>query len=127
MSNIGDLFKERRKRIGLTQAQAARRCSVGTRFVSELENGKPTLRMDKVVQALRAFGLELTAVGIRRDWPVRVVGLKDPDDDLRFWLSRTPEERVEAVGLFRARHFEMLGHKSPPRIAREIRVVPLKS
>ncbi len=48
-----------RKAAGLTQAQLALRAGVGLRFVRELEQGKPTVRMDKVSQVLSLFGCEL--------------------------------------------------------------------
>jgi HTH-type transcriptional regulator / antitoxin HipB len=48
-----------RKQARLTQAQAAARCGVGTRFLSELENGKPTVHLDKVLQVLEAFNLQI--------------------------------------------------------------------
>lgn len=51
---------EMRKAAGLTQAQLARRAGVGLRFVRELEQGKPTVRMDKVCRVLDLFGCQLT-------------------------------------------------------------------
>ena len=50
---------EMRKSAGLTQAELARRAGVGLRFVRELEQGKPTVRLDKVNQVLALFGCEL--------------------------------------------------------------------
>jgi y4mF family transcriptional regulator len=51
---------EIRKAAGLTQAELARRAGVGLRFVRELEQGKATVRLDKVSQVLSLFGYELT-------------------------------------------------------------------
>jgi y4mF family transcriptional regulator len=48
-----------RKAAGLTQAELALRAGVGLRFVRELEQGKPTVRVDKVSQVLALFGCEL--------------------------------------------------------------------
>lgn len=56
---IGRIVREARKRAGLRQAQAAALCSVGTRFLSDLENGKPTLHLGKVLQVLKGFGLSV--------------------------------------------------------------------
>jgi HTH-type transcriptional regulator / antitoxin HipB len=56
---IGALVRRARKQARLTQAQAAARCGVGTRFLSELENGKPTVHLDKVLQVLEAFNLQI--------------------------------------------------------------------
>ncbi len=54
-----------RKAAGLTQVELAKRASVGLRFVRELEQGKPTVRLDKVNQVLALFGCEL-AVRMKR-------------------------------------------------------------
>lgn len=51
--------KELRKQYGLTQEDAARKAGVGLLFVRQLEQGKRTLRMDKVNQLLDLFGYEL--------------------------------------------------------------------
>ncbi len=53
-------IKRMRKDAGLTQAQVAERAGVGLRFVRELEQGKPTVRLDKVDQVLGLFGCELS-------------------------------------------------------------------
>ena len=58
MSIIGDFIKEERKKAGLTQEEFAMRSGLGLRFVRELEQGKETVRMDKVNQALAMFGKE---------------------------------------------------------------------
>ena len=50
---------EMRKAAGLTQTELARRAGVGLRFVRKLEQGKPTVRLDKVSQVLDLFGCEL--------------------------------------------------------------------
>jgi y4mF family transcriptional regulator len=50
---------EMRKASGLTQVELAERAGVGLRFVRELEQGKPTVRLDKVNQVLALFGCEL--------------------------------------------------------------------
>ena len=48
-----------RKAAGLTQVELSRRAGVGLRFVRELEQGKPTIRLDKANQVLAMFGCEL--------------------------------------------------------------------
>ena len=58
MSIIGDYIKQERKRVGLTQEEFAIRSGLGRRFVRELEQGKETVRLDKVNQALAMFGKE---------------------------------------------------------------------
>lgn len=58
MSIIGDYIKEERKKAGLTQEEFALRSGLGLRFVRELEQGKETVRLGKVNQALAMFGCE---------------------------------------------------------------------
>ena len=58
MSVIGNYIKEERKKAGLTQEEFAIRSGLGLRFVRELEQGKETVRLDKVNQALAMFGIE---------------------------------------------------------------------
>ena len=48
----------------LTQTDLAEKAGVGLRFVRELEQGKQTLRMDKVNQVLSLFGAELAPVQV---------------------------------------------------------------
>lgn len=56
---LGQALRARRRRDGLTLAEAAGLTDVGVRFLSELENGKPTVRLDKVLRVVAAFGLQL--------------------------------------------------------------------
>lgn len=58
-AEIGRIVRQARKHAGLRQAQAAALCGVGTRFLSDLENGKPTLHLGKVLQVLQGFGLRV--------------------------------------------------------------------
>ena len=62
---IADFVKEMRKKFNLTQVDLADKSGVGLRFVRELEQGKQTLRMDKVNQVLSLFGRQVCAVEIR--------------------------------------------------------------
>jgi y4mF family transcriptional regulator len=66
MENLSTFIKSKRRQTGLTQVELAEKSGVGLRFVRELEQGKTTLRMDKVNQALRLFGCELGAVQMDR-------------------------------------------------------------
>lgn len=58
MDTIAVFIKEKRKEAGLTQEEFAIRSGLGLRFVRELEQGKETVRMDKVNQALAMFGMK---------------------------------------------------------------------
>lgn len=60
--DIAKFVKTRRKMVQLTQPQLAEKAGVGLRFVRELEQGKATLRCDKVNQVLQLFGYQLGAV-----------------------------------------------------------------
>jgi y4mF family transcriptional regulator len=51
--------KKRRKLLGLTQEELAAKAGVGLRFIRDLEQGKETLRLDKVNQVLKLFGHEM--------------------------------------------------------------------
>ena len=51
--------KELRKKYNLTQEDLALKSGVGLRFLRELEQGKPTVRMDKINQVLNLFNLEV--------------------------------------------------------------------
>ena len=57
--DIGAIIRNARKRVKLTQAEAAAMCSVGTRFLSDLENGKSSLHLGKALLVLKAFGLRV--------------------------------------------------------------------
>jgi y4mF family transcriptional regulator len=59
-SELSIFVKAARKKLNLTQRDLADRTGVGLRFVRELEQGKTTLRMDKVNQVLAMFGHHLT-------------------------------------------------------------------
>lgn len=59
-------LKGKRKILGLTQQELALKAGVGLRFIREVEQGKDTLRMDKVNQVLKLFGQELGPVPIDR-------------------------------------------------------------
>ena len=63
-NSLSGFVKEMRTQFGLTQVDLAEKSGVGLRFVRELEQGKTTLRLDKVNQVLALFGREVGAVRI---------------------------------------------------------------
>lgn len=67
MNTISQYVKKQRKALGLTQEEFAMRSGLGLRFVRELEQGKETVRMDKVNQALAMFGMEAVPGKMNRD------------------------------------------------------------
>lgn len=58
-ADLGQLVRLRRKQLQLTQAELAEVAGVGKRFLSELERGKPTAEISKVLQVLSVLGLDL--------------------------------------------------------------------
>lgn len=56
-ARVGEIVRQQRKTSKLTQRNAAFLCSVGIRFLSDLENGKASLQFGKVLQVLQGFGL----------------------------------------------------------------------
>ena len=64
MEQISDYVKRCRKKQHLTQPELARKAGVGLRFLRELEQGKQSLRMDKVNQVLAYFG---SSCGVNQD------------------------------------------------------------
>ncbi|MBQ3311409.1 helix-turn-helix transcriptional regulator [bacterium] len=59
--DIGNLVKETRKKQKLTQVQLAQLSNVGTRFLSDLESGKPTCEIEKTIKILSNLGVKLIA------------------------------------------------------------------
>jgi len=60
--DIANFVKAKRKLVKLTQPELAEKAGVGLRFIRELEQGKESLRLDKVNQVLRLFGYQVGAV-----------------------------------------------------------------
>ena len=60
--NIGQTVRNARKTMGLTQPELAAAAGVGLRFLVELERGKPTIRLDRMIAVLEALGLEFQIV-----------------------------------------------------------------
>jgi HTH-type transcriptional regulator/antitoxin HipB len=56
---LGHLIREHRRSNDITQVDLAAMCGVGPRFISELEKGKATVQLDKVLQVLACLGLEM--------------------------------------------------------------------
>lgn len=64
VASIGKLIKAERKRQGIAQAELADYANVGVTFLSQLENGKATAEIGKVLTVLNTLGIDL--VGRRR-------------------------------------------------------------
>lgn len=57
--DIATAVKQRRKKLKLTQTKLAGLCNVGTRFISDLENAKPTCQLGKTLKILNSLGVKL--------------------------------------------------------------------
>ena len=66
---LNEFVKEKRRLAYLTQPELSEKAGVGLRFVRELEQGKETLRLDKVNQVLQLFGYEVGALPLTRNTP----------------------------------------------------------
>jgi y4mF family transcriptional regulator len=66
-NNIAVFIRKKRKEYNYTQQEFSIRSGLGLRFIRELEQGKITLKMDKVAQALEFFGYQLTVRMIDKD------------------------------------------------------------
>ena len=64
---LSDFVKEKRNAARLTQPELAEKAGVGLRFVRDLEQGKETMRLDKVNQVLQLFGYQVGAIPIDRN------------------------------------------------------------
>jgi y4mF family transcriptional regulator len=67
LTNLSIYVKAKRKQNKLTQPELALKAGVGLRFVRDLEQGKETMRMDKVNDVLRLFGAALGVVPLDRE------------------------------------------------------------
>jgi y4mF family transcriptional regulator len=63
---LATFVKQKRKLIHITQIELADKAGVGLRFVRDLEQGKTSLRMDKVNDVLILFGAELAPSNMDR-------------------------------------------------------------
>lgn len=64
---LSAFIKQKRDETNLTQAELAEKAGVGLRFIRELEQGKETLRLDKINQVLKLFGYEVGPVEMTRE------------------------------------------------------------
>mgnify|MGYP000989612110 CR=1 FL=1 len=67
MSKLSQFIKLKRKSENLTQEELSLKAGVGLRFIRDLEQGKETLKMDKVNLVLSLFGHELSPTKINKD------------------------------------------------------------
>jgi HTH-type transcriptional regulator / antitoxin HipB len=56
---LGALIRDQRKRLSLKQLDLAGLANTGNRFIVDLENGKPTVQLQKVLDLMDLLGLEV--------------------------------------------------------------------
>ncbi len=56
---LGAVIREQRKRLALKQLDLAGLGNTGNRFIVDLENGKPTVQLQKVLDLMDLLGLEV--------------------------------------------------------------------
>ena len=66
---LGRLLRQRRRENDLRQDEVAALAGVGTRFVSEFENGKQSVELGKVIRVLETVGLEISILKRTENWP----------------------------------------------------------
>ena len=66
LTSLAVFVKQRRMTLKINQLELTEKAGVGIRFVRDLEQGKASLRMDKVNDVLRLFGHELGPVEMDR-------------------------------------------------------------
>lgn len=59
-TQIAETVRARRKQLGVTQRELAMTCGTGERFIVDLEKGKPTCQLGKVLQVMQALGITLS-------------------------------------------------------------------
>ncbi|MBA4408289.1 MAG: helix-turn-helix transcriptional regulator [Bacteroidota bacterium] len=64
---LSEFVKEKRNAAKLTQPELAEKAGVGLRFVRDLEQGKDTMRLDKVNKVLQLFGYQVGAIPMNRN------------------------------------------------------------
>ena len=62
--HLGEIVRQARKALRLTQPQLALAAGVGVRFIVDLEAGKPTVRLENVLRVLQGLGITLAVNGL---------------------------------------------------------------
>ncbi|MFA6091976.1 MAG: type IV toxin-antitoxin system AbiEi family antitoxin domain-containing protein [Elusimicrobiota bacterium] len=123
---LADCFKFR-NRIGLDAAlDALRLWREKNRSTAVLLKYARLCRVEKMLKHYLKASQERPALGgasvVRDAMPVRIVPRGDETADLKYWLGKSPEERVSAVEFLREQYYAMMGYKSLPRLAHDIQI-----
>ena len=73
-AELGGAIRGARNAVGMSLRDAATHCRVSLRFLYQLEGGKPTVRLDKVLQVM--FALNLIAIVVPLDEAMAALGPK---------------------------------------------------
>ncbi len=92
--------------------------------VNELDQNKLRENLERYGRPAAKAVLKRVTQNRRANMPLRVVVKEDARADLRYWLKKSPAERVEAVEFLREQYYALSGHKTLPRLAHVVRVVP---
>ena len=71
---IGKIVRKQREKLNLTQSQVAGISGTGTRFIIELEQGKPTLQIAKVLMVMKMLGITIDIKVYDEEDPLRNMG-----------------------------------------------------
>lgn len=103
-TEIGALVRLARQRLGMSQTDAAICCGVGRRFLVELENGKPTVQLHKMLVVMDALGIGLMVrgpgVSFTAEELAQAAIKREPEDPPHVW------EAEFASGVERPKHPE---------------------
>lgn len=58
--DFGDVIKNSRNKLKLTQSEVASACGTGVRFIVDLEHGKPTCELDKALRVATMLGVKIS-------------------------------------------------------------------
>lgn len=100
-NNFYNFVKYNRGKLQLTQDELAQKAGVGLRFIRELEQGKETLRMDKINQVLALFGYQAVPGNERIKDPYEIL-MNHSDRNVRVLLKN----KTELVGLIAGAIYE---------------------
>ena len=61
---LGKAVRQKRKSLGVTQKDLAMTAGTGLRFIIDLEKGKPTCHIEKVLSVVQALGIKINLSGV---------------------------------------------------------------
>jgi y4mF family transcriptional regulator len=101
-NNIATFVKYNRSKLRMTQEELADKAGVGLRFIRELEQGKETLRMDKINQVLALFGYSIAPSSERKIDPYDIMLNHFVGKNVHIFLKN----RTELIGFIMEPVFE---------------------